>query len=111
MADKRQRKAPLVRPNRRGQAPPPRQRKYLPILFDFEKPKSRNTDQTITLLARMARFVVADKGDRPGGVRAGARLRPLASGLTPRAVLDNFATILLDTDGRALILSPAAPAM
>ena len=39
-----------------------RQRKYLPILFDFEKPRSR-TDETITLLARMARFVVADISD------------------------------------------------
>src|SRR6516165_1778732 len=55
-----------------GSGPPPRQRKYLPILFDFEKPKSRNTDETITLLARMARFVVADKGGAPGGVGAGA---------------------------------------
>jgi hypothetical protein len=40
-----------------------------------------------------------------------ARLRPLASGLTPRAVLDKFATLqMLDvhlptTDGRTLILS------
>jgi hypothetical protein len=40
-----------------------RQRKYVPILFDFEKPRSRNTDETITLLARMARFVVADISD------------------------------------------------
>jgi uncharacterized protein YjbI with pentapeptide repeats len=40
-----------------------RQRKYLPILFDFEKSRSRNTDETITLLARMARFVVADISD------------------------------------------------
>jgi uncharacterized protein YjbI with pentapeptide repeats len=40
-----------------------RQRKYLPILFDFEKPRNRNTDETITLLARMARFVVADISD------------------------------------------------
>jgi Pentapeptide repeats (8 copies) len=40
-----------------------RQRKYLPILFDFEKPSNRNTDETITLLARMARFVVADISD------------------------------------------------
>src|SRR5207342_3841558 len=40
-----------------------RQRKYLPILFDFEKPRSRNTDETITLLARMARFIVADISD------------------------------------------------
>jgi hypothetical protein len=37
--------------------------KYLPILFDFEKPRSRNTDETITLLARMARFVIADISD------------------------------------------------
>jgi hypothetical protein len=36
-----------------------RQRKYLPILFDFEKPSNRNTDE----LARMARFVIADLSD------------------------------------------------
>jgi hypothetical protein len=40
-----------------------RKRDYLPILFDFEKPRSRNTDETITLIARMARFVVADISD------------------------------------------------
>jgi hypothetical protein len=31
-----------------------RKRDYLPILFDFEKPVSRDTDETITLLARGA---------------------------------------------------------
>src|SRR5262249_6492145 len=31
-----------------------RTRAHLPILFDFEKPRSRDTDETITLLARMA---------------------------------------------------------
>jgi hypothetical protein len=40
-----------------------RKRDYLPILFDFEKPTSRDTDETITLLARMARFVIADISD------------------------------------------------
>jgi uncharacterized protein YjbI with pentapeptide repeats len=40
-----------------------RSRDYLPILFDFEKPMSRDTDETITLLARMARFVIADISD------------------------------------------------
>jgi Pentapeptide repeats (8 copies) len=40
-----------------------RKRDYLPILFDFEKPGSRDTDETITLLARMARFVIADISD------------------------------------------------
>jgi Pentapeptide repeats (8 copies) len=40
-----------------------RERDYLPILFDFDKPISRTTDETITLLARMARFVIADISD------------------------------------------------
>jgi uncharacterized protein YjbI with pentapeptide repeats len=40
-----------------------RKRNYLPILFDFEKPRSRDTDETITLLARMAKFVIADISD------------------------------------------------
>ena len=40
-----------------------RKRDYLPILFDFEKPRSRDTDEAITLLARMARFVIADISD------------------------------------------------
>jgi uncharacterized protein YjbI with pentapeptide repeats len=40
-----------------------RKRGYLPILFDFKKPGARNTDETITLLARMARFVIADISD------------------------------------------------
>jgi uncharacterized protein YjbI with pentapeptide repeats len=40
-----------------------RKRNYLPILFDFDKPTSRNTDETATLLARMARFVIADISD------------------------------------------------
>jgi hypothetical protein len=40
-----------------------RKRNYLPILFDFDKPTSQTTDETITLLARMSRFVVADVSD------------------------------------------------
>ena len=40
-----------------------RKRDYLPVLFDFEKAHSRTTDETITLLARMARFVIADLSD------------------------------------------------
>ena len=40
-----------------------RKRDYLPILFDFDKPARRTTDETITLLARMARFVIADISD------------------------------------------------
>jgi uncharacterized protein YjbI with pentapeptide repeats len=40
-----------------------RNRNYLPILFDFEKPTSQTTDETITLLARMSRFAIADISD------------------------------------------------
>jgi hypothetical protein len=38
------------------------ERGYVPVVFDFEKP-SRTTDETIALLARMARFVIADISD------------------------------------------------
>jgi uncharacterized protein YjbI with pentapeptide repeats len=40
-----------------------RERGYLPIMFDFDKPGSRDTDETITLLARMAKFIIADVSD------------------------------------------------
>jgi hypothetical protein len=40
-----------------------RKRNYLPILFDFGKSRSLSRDETITLLARMARFIVADISD------------------------------------------------
>ena len=33
---------------------------YLPVLFDFDKPATRDTHETITTLARMAKFVIAD---------------------------------------------------
>lgn len=40
-----------------------RRRDYLPVLFDFEGPESRDITETISLLARMARFVIADLTD------------------------------------------------
>jgi hypothetical protein len=37
-----------------------RRRDYLPVLFDFEKPANRNIAETVSTLAHMARFVIAD---------------------------------------------------
>ncbi len=37
-----------------------RRKNYLPVMFDFDKPHSRDTKETILTLAGMARFVIAD---------------------------------------------------
>jgi hypothetical protein len=36
---------------------------YLPVLFDFEQPSSRSTMETVSTLAGMARFIIADLTD------------------------------------------------
>ncbi len=40
-----------------------RKQNYLPILFDFEKPGSRNFTETVRTLAHLARFIIADLSD------------------------------------------------
>lgn len=40
-----------------------RLRNYLPIVFDFENSSGKSVDETVNLLARMSRFVIADITD------------------------------------------------
>jgi len=40
-----------------------RNRNFVPMFFDFEKPKKRDFTETISLLAHMSRFIVADITD------------------------------------------------
>jgi hypothetical protein len=40
-----------------------RQRNYVPVLFDSDVPASRDTHETVTTLARLARFIIADITD------------------------------------------------
>jgi hypothetical protein len=40
-----------------------RKQNYLPIVFDFEKPGSRNFTETVRTLAHLARFIIADLTD------------------------------------------------
>ncbi len=64
-----------------------RKRGYVPILFDFDKLASQSTDETITLLARMARFVIADVSDAKSVLQELRAIVPDMPSLTVQPVI------------------------
>jgi hypothetical protein len=46
-----------------------RRHNYLPVVFDFDVPENRDISETVSLLARMARFIIADLTDRAASRR------------------------------------------
>src|SRR5262249_52463346 len=76
-----------------------RQRDYVPVLFDFSGPENHNITEIVTLLARMARFVIADLTD-PASIpqelqaivpKVQVPVRPIiAEGATPYALFADF---------------------
>ena len=64
-----------------------RKKDLVPILFDFEKPQSRNLTETISLLAHMARFVVADITDARSIAQELQRIVPDLSSLPVQPII------------------------
>jgi Pentapeptide repeats (8 copies) len=75
-----------------------RRRAYVPILFDFDVPATRDITETVSLLARMARFIVADLTD-PSSIpkeleaivpHLAVPVQPLLEGERPYAMFQDY---------------------
>ncbi|MGD0600161.1 MAG: pentapeptide repeat-containing protein [Terriglobales bacterium] len=64
-----------------------RNRGYSPVLFDFEKPSSQTTVETISTLAHMARFVIADLTDAKSVLQELQAVVPLSPSVVVQPLL------------------------
>lgn len=65
-----------------------RKRNYVPVVFDFEKPRNQTTITTIMLLARMAQFVIADISDAKSVLQELQAIVPTSPKLPVQPIID-----------------------